>query len=234
MLDNTVYDSHPVQEQENALLQSVYNWMMIGLFISAVTAFFVAHSPAIETMIFGNSYMIWVLLILELGLVFVISGAIEKISLPMARSLFLLFSFVDGLTLSVIFLTYTEASIATTFLVASMTFGVMSLYGYFTDTDLSSWGKFLFMGLIGVIIAMVVNFFLKSPGVDWVVSVIGVVVFVGLTAYDTQKIKRMGEELAPEGGVRLSKTAIVGALALYLDFINLFLMLLQFFGSRRS
>ncbi len=219
--------------RENALMRWVYSWMMIGLLLSGVTAWAVGHNQALESLIFGNRYMIWVLFAIELGLVIAISAAINKISLSTGRMLFLLFSFVDGLTLGSIFLMYTEASIAWVFFISSLTFGVMSIYGYFTDTDLTSWGKFLFMGLIGVIIALVVNFFLKSPGLEWVLSVIGVIVFVGLTAYDTQKIKRMGEEAAAQGEVEIGKTAIIGALALYLDLINLFLMFLNLFGDRR-
>ena len=219
--------------RRNDLLRAVYFWMMIGLLVSAVTAFVAASSPAVQLALFGNPYMIWFLIAVELGLVIVISAAINKISVPTARILFLLFSFVDGLTLSVIFLAYTEASIAATFLIAALTFGVMSLYGYFTDTDLSSAGKFLFMGLIGIIIAIVVNFFLKSPTVDWVVSAIGIIIFVGLTAYDTQKIRQLGEERASEEGDQPARLAILGALSLYLDLINLFIMMLQFTGNRR-
>ncbi len=219
--------------RRNDLLRAVYFWMMIGLLVSAVTAFVAASSPAVQSALFGNPYMIWFLIAVELGLVIVISAAINKISVPTARILFLLFSFVDGLTLSVIFLAYTEASIAATFLIAALTFGVMSLYGYFTDTDLSSAGKFLFMGLIGIIIAIVVNFFLKSPTVDWVVSAIGIIIFVGLTAYDTQKIRQLGEERASEEGDQPARLAILGALSLYLDLINLFIMMLQFTGNRR-
>ncbi len=219
--------------RRNDLLRAVYFWMMIGLLVSAVTAFVAASSPAVQSALFGNPYMIWFLIAVELGLVIVISAAINKISVPTARILFLLFSFVDGLTLSVIFLAYTEASIAATFLIAALTFGVMSLYGYFTDTDLSSAGKFLFMGLIGIIIAIVVNFFFKSPTVDWVVSAIGIIIFVGLTAYDTQKIRQLGEERASEEGDQPARLAILGALSLYLDLINLFIMMLQFTGNRR-
>ncbi len=219
--------------RRNSLLRAVYFWMMIGLLVSAVTAFVAASSPAVQSALFGNPYMIWFLIAVELGLVIVISAAINKISAPTARILFLLFSFVDGLTLSVIFLAYTEASIAATFFIAALTFGVMSLYGYFTDTDLSSAGKFLFMGLIGIIIAIVVNFFLKSPTVDWVVSAIGIIIFVGLTAYDTQKIRQLGEERASEEGDEPARLAILGALSLYLDLINLFIMMLQFTGNRR-
>ncbi len=161
-------------------------------------------------------------------------GTLYKMDVSTARVLFVLFSIVDGMTLASIFLVYTEASIVTTFFIAAMTFGVMSLYGYFTDSDLSSWGGILFAGLIGVIIALVVNFFLQSPAFEWWISVIGVIVFVGLTAYDTQKIKQIGEAMANDDAQSLSRVAIVGALALYLDFINLFVMMLEFFGNQRN
>jgi len=226
---NSRLDRH----QTNRLLRSVYNWMMIGLMVSGLTAFYASHIPAVEKILFGNPFMIWILLFVELGLVFAISAGMNKMTSGMAQKLFLLFSFVDGLTLSFIFLAYTETSIASTFFIASAMFGVMSLYGYFTDKDLTSWGSILFIGLIGLIIAMVVNFFLKSSEMTWIISAIGVIVFVGLTAYDTQKIKLMGEQIQDETGDEPEKVAVIGALALYLDFINLFLMLLQFLGNRR-
>ncbi len=219
--------------RRNELLRAVYFWMMIGLTISAITAFFAARSPSLQQVLFGNPYMIWFLIAIELGLVIVISAAIEKISVPTARVLFLLFSFVDGLTLAVIFLSFTEASIAATFLIAALMFGVMSLYGYVTDRDLSSAGTFLFMGLIGLIIAIVVDFFLDSLTLDWLISIIGIFIFVGLTAYDTQKIRQLGEERAYEEGDHPARLAILGALSLYLDLINLFVMMLQFTGNRR-
>ncbi len=218
----------------NVLLRSVYNWMMIGLLVSGLSAFMVAHSPLMIHMLFGNPYMIWVLLLIELGLVFAISAGINKMDVSTARMLFILFSVIDGMTLGSIFLVFTETSIAMAFFIAALTFGVMSLYGYFTDTDLGSWGNILFAGLIGIIIAMVVNFFLKSPAFEWWISVIGVIIFVGLTAYDTQKIKAMGEEMAGSDRASLSRVAIVGALSLYLDFINLFVLFLEFFGNRRD
>jgi len=233
IMENTENLQSYAAQQGNALLRSVYLWMMIGLLISGATAFIASQTPAINRILFGNPYMIWALIAIELGLVIAISAAINKISLPTARALFLLFSFIDGLTFAVIFLVYTETSIATTFFIASGMFGVMSLYGYFTDKDLSAWGTFLFMGLIGIIIAIIVNFFLQSPMLNWVVSVIGVIIFTGLTAYDTQKIRQLGEEMSDETGAKPGKIAIIGALSLYLDFINLFLMLLQFFGRDR-
>jgi FtsH-binding integral membrane protein len=227
------YNVNTREEGMNALMRSVYMWMMVGLLVSGVTAYAAAHSEILMNMIYGNPYMIWVLFIIEIGLVIAISAGINKMSVDTARMLFILFSFIDGLTLSSIFLIYTSASIAETFFIASAMFGVMSLYGYFTDTDLTSWGKLLFMALIGLIIAMIVNFFLKSSPMEWWISVIGVVVFTGLTAYDTQKIKQMGDEIEAEGETNISKIAVIGALELYLDLINLFLMLLEFFGAQK-
>lgn len=233
-MQQSAYISNLSKTETNVLLRSVYNWMMVGLLVSGLTAFMVAHSQVLTNIIFGNPYMIWVLFFIELALVFAISAGINKMDVSTARTLFILFSFVDGLTLGSIFLVFTSTSIATAFFIAALTFGVMSLYGYFTDTDLSSWGNILFAALIGIIIAMVVNFFLKSPMFEWWIDVIAVIIFVGLTAYDTQKIKQLGEEM--EGGDRqtLSRVAIVGALSLYLDFINLFLLFLEFFGNQRD
>lgn len=220
--------------QENTLLRSVYNWMMLGLCISGFTAYFASNSLSMQQMIFGNSFTIWILFIAELGLVFAISGGINRMTASTASGLFLVFSFINGLTLSSIFLVYTSSSIASTFFVTGLTFGAMSAYGYFTKTDLTSWGKYLFMGLIGIIIASVVNIFLRNPAVDWLVSYIGVGIFVGLTAYDTQKIRRLGENMGAADSEQFGKIAVVGALSLYLDFINLFLMLLRIFGRGRD
>ncbi len=233
-MQNNSYTTHLSKSDTNILLNSVYHWMMIGLLISGLSAFMVTHSATLLHLLFGNPYMIWVLFLVELGLVIAISAGINKMDVSTARVLFILFSIIDGMTLASIFLIYTEASIVTTFFIAAMTFGVMSLYGYFTDTDLSSWGNLLFVGLLGIIIAIIVNFFLQSPIFEWWISVIGVIIFVGLTAYDTQKIKAMGEAMAGDDQQSLSRVAIVGALALYLDFINLFVMMLEFFGNRRN
>ena len=220
--------------QENTLMRSVYNWMMLGLFISGITAFLVSNSASIQRAIFGNSYMIWILFILEIGLVIAISSGINRMTASMASGMFLIFSFVNGLTLSSILLVYTSSSIAGTFFITGLTFGTMSVYGYYTKTDLTSWGHFFFMGLIGIIIASVVNFFLHNPMLDWIISVIGIFIFVGLTAYDTQKIRRLGERMSSSDGEQFGKLAVVGALSLYLDFINLFLMFLRLFGRGRD
>ncbi len=233
-MENEFYAGHLSKSDTNILMNSVYQWMMVGLLISGLSAFMVTHSTFLLHLLFGNPYAIWVLFFIEIGLVIAISAGINKMDVSTARVLFVLFSIVDGMTLASIFLVYTEASIVTTFFIAAMTFGVMSLYGYFTDSDLSAWGGILFAGLIGVIIALVVNFFLQSPAFEWWISIIGVIVFVGLTAYDTQKIKQMGAAMANDDAQSLSRVAIVGALALYLDFINLFVMMLEFFGNQRN
>ncbi len=228
------YSTVLTKEQTNSLLRTVYNWMMLGLFISGVTAFFTATSFTMQRILFGNPMTMWLLLFAELGLVFAISGGINRMASSTAAGLFILFSIVNGLTLSSIFLIYEIGTIAITFFVTGLTFGATSFYGYITKTDLTSFGRYLFMALIGIVIASIVNIFLHSPGLDWIISYIGVLLFVGLTAYDTQKIKRLGEQALGMGGETFRKVAIVGALALYLDFINLFLFLLRIFGGRRD
>ncbi len=234
-MQERIFTNELSQHDTNVLLKGVYEWMMVGLLVSGLSAFMVVHSTTLLHIIFGNPYMIWVLFLIELGLVIAISAGINKMDVSTARVLFILFSVVDGMTLASIFIVYTEASIATTFFIAAATFGVMSLYGYFTDTDLSSWGNLLFAALIGLIIAMIVNFFLQSAAFEWWLSVIGVILFVGLTAYDTQKIKALGEAMAEGSDAQsLGRVAVVGALTLYLDFINLFILMLEFFGNRRD
>lgn len=215
------------------LMQKVYLWMSLALVITGFTAYFVATSQTLLTMIFGNSLVMWGLIIAEFALVFTISGAINKLSLTTATLLFTLYSVLNGATLSVIFLAYTLSSIASVFFITSATFGAMALYGYFTKKDLSSWGRILFMALIGIIIATVVNIFLKSGALNMIVSYVGVLVFVGLTAYDSQKIKEMLLQ-ASDAGEGMQKIALLGALSLYLDFINLFIYLLRIFGSSRD
>lgn len=220
--------------QENSLIRTVYNWMMFGLFVSGFTAYFAAHNYALQRILFGNSITIWILLIGELGLVYAISGGARKMSASTASAMFFVFSLLNGLTISSIFLIYTAQSIAATFFVAGLTFGATSFYGYVTKTDLTSWGKYLMMGLIGIIIASVVNIFLHSSTVSWLVSYLGVFLFIGLTAYDTQKIREMGARIGNGDSELFGRIAIIGALSLYLDFINLFLMLLRIFGRGRD
>ncbi len=212
---------------QNTLIRQVYAWMGAGLLITAFIAFATISTPALFNAVVGNKLIFYGLMIGELGLVIALSAAINRISASFATMMFLVYSALNGITFSVILLVYTADSIASTFFITAAMFGAMSAYGYFTRRDLTSWGSFLFMGLIGVVIASVVNIFLKSGSVSWIVSAIGVLVFTGLTAYDTWKIKA----LAAQGGGR--KPAILGALTLYLDFINLFLMLLRLLGRRR-
>lgn len=214
--------------KQNALVRQVYAWMGAGLTITAVMALVTLSSPAVLNAILGNKLVFYGLMIGELALVFTLSGAINRLSEATATLIFVAYSALNGVTLSVVALVYTANSIASTFVITAGMFGAMSLYGYMTKRDLTSWGSFLFMGLIGIVIASIVNIFVGSSGVSWVISGIGVIVFTGLTAYDTWKIKEMAAQGA--GG---RKPAILGALTLYLDFINLFLMLLRFTGSRR-
>lgn len=213
---------------QNALIRQVYAWMGAGLLVTALLALVTVSSPTLYKAVFGNKLLIYGLLIGELALVFTISGAINRLSATMATLLFIAYSALNGVTLSIIFLVYTADSIASTFVVTAAMFGTMSVYGYMTRRDLTSWGSFLFMGLIGIVIASVVNIFVGSSTVSWIVSALGVIVFTGLTAYDTWKIKSMAA-----GGAEGRKPAILGALTLYLDFINLFLMLLRLGGDRR-
>jgi FtsH-binding integral membrane protein len=213
--------------RERAFFRSVYAWMFGGLMLTAAAALWVAVSPAMQDLVMRSSLR-WVLLIAELGMVFYLSFRIQKISAGTAASLFLVYSLLNGLTLSVILFAYTQATIFQAFITAAGMFGAMSIYGMVTKRSLASWGSFLMMGVIGLIIASVVNIFLQSSAMSWIVSVIGVFIFLGLTAYDTQKLK----SFAQAGELR-ENLAIIGALALYLDFINLFLFLLRLFGGNR-
>jgi FtsH-binding integral membrane protein len=213
------------------LMRKVYLWMTFALVITGFTAYYVATNPALTGLVFGNSAVMWGLLIAEFLLVVAISGAINKLSLVTAALLFVLYSVINGAVLSSIFIIYTMSSIASVFFITAGTFAVMALIGYTTKTDLSSMGKILFMALIGIIIATVVNIFLKSTGLEMILSYLGVLVFVGLTAYDSQKIKNM-LLMAPDASEGAQKLALLGALTLYLDFINLFIYLLRIFGRR--
>jgi len=210
---------------------SVYRWMALGLLLTAGVAWWVAGTPRLVAAIAGNPILFYGLIIGELGLVIGLSAGIRRLSARAATGLFLFYSALNGATLSVILLAYTTTSIAQTFVVAGTMFGAMAVYGSRTRRDLTAWRGFLVMGLIGVLAAFVVNIFIQSSMVGWIASGIGVVVFTGLAAYDAQKIKRMGEAYAE--GDAPGKWAVIGALSLYLDFINLFLMLLRFLGDRR-
>jgi FtsH-binding integral membrane protein len=215
-------------------LAKVFNWMAIGLGLTGITAFMVANSDAAKQLIFGNQIIFYGLIFGELGMVFYLSARIQKISAQAATGLFVAYSVLNGATLAAIFLAYTATSIASTFFIAAGMFVVMAVYGTVTKKDLSSMGSFLFMGLIGMIIAAVVNMIIGSPMISWVISAVGVLVFTGLTAYDVQKISRIGANgIMDSGEAAIRKGAIMGALALYLDFINLFLSLLHLLGDRR-
>lgn len=213
------------------LMRKVYVWMTLALVITGFTAYGVATSPGVLQLIFGNQILFWGMIIAELALVIGVSAAINRLSLTTATLMFILYSVINGALFSSIFLIYTASSIATVFFITAGTFGVMALIGYTTKTDLTSIGKYLFMALTGLIIATLVNMFIKSEGFTYILSYIGVFIFVGLTAYDSQKIKQMLLQ-APDAGESAQKIALLGALTLYLDFINLFLYLLRIFGRR--
>ena len=214
-------------------MRKVYVWMTLALVITAVTAYGVAHSEALVSSMYESRGLLWGLLLAELALVFGISRFINRLSLVTATLLFILYSALNGATLSVIFLAYSSEVITKVFFITAGTFGAMALFGYFTKADLSGLGKILIMALVGIIIATIVNLiFFKSGMFDLIVSYIGVLVFVGLTAYDSQKIKQMLAQ-ANDMGEEAQKMALMGSLTLYLDFINLFLYLLRIFGRER-
>lgn len=214
-----------------ALMRKTYLWMSMALVITGLTAYVVATNAAISSYLFMHSQLIWVLFLAEIGLVIGLSAAIRKISLSTATLMFVAYAALNGITFSSLFYVYTMGSLASTFFITAGTFGAMSLVGFFTKTDLSSMGKILLMALVGLIIASVVNIFVASSGLEVLMTYLGVLVFVGLTAYDTQKIKQMFL-MAPDASESTQKYAVLGALTLYLDFINLFLYLLRIFGRR--
>lgn len=211
------------------VMKRVYFKMFLALVVTALTALFVANTPSLADAILSSNSVYIILAIVEIGLVIAITAAINKISTSTATLLFFLFAIVNGATLSLIFYIYAPGSIAKTFFITAGTFGAMSVYGYFTNRDLTKIGSFLFFALIGLIICTLVNLFLKSETMDWIISFAGVLIFLGLTAWDTQQVKKMAS-MAPDES--LGKLATMGALSLYLDFINLFLYLLRFFGDR--
>lgn len=228
------YPLTPVATQvATTFLAKVFNWMAVGLALTAGLAFAVANSATAQQLIFGNRLVFYALIFGELGMVLYLSARIEKISATAATALFLLYSALNGVTMAAVLLMYTAASVATTFAVAGGMFAAMAVYGSVTKKDLTGMGSFMFMGLIGIILASLVNMFMHSPAVEWAISVIGVIVFTGLTAYDIQKISRFGGSVMAEGDIAIRKGAIMGALSLYLDFINLFLSLLRLLGDRR-
>lgn len=226
------YTREEIQTIQAAFMSKVYTWMSGGLAITGLIAMWVASTPSLVATIIENRFVFFGLIIGEILLVGYLVTRIQKMSAQRAALIFTGYAVLNGLTLSVIFLAYSLGSIASTFFVTAGTFAVMSIYGYYTKKDLSSWGNILFMALIGIIIASVVNFFMQSEMLYWLITYAGVLIFVGLTAYDTQKIKNMSG-LEASGSEGEAKGAIIGALMLYLDFINLFLFLLRIFGDRR-
>ena len=218
-------------ERVGAFLSKVYGWMFVGLLVTAVTAFSIASSPALVEAVILNRLLFWVIIFAQLGLVFFLAARVEHLAPITAAGLFILYSALTGVTSSVILLLYTGTSIASTFIIAAGMFGAMAFFGTVTKRSLAGVGQFLFMGLIGLIIASVVGFFWQNGALQFVISVVGVLVFTGLTAWDAQRLKQMAVSL-PDG--RTGAYAVVGALSLYLDFINLFFFLLRFTGSRRD
>lgn len=224
-----VDDSYTVLVRQS--VTRAFVWMTLGLAITGLTALFVADSNLIEV-IFSSASSFWILVIAELAVVWFLSSRIMTLSMPVATAAFALYSLLNGVTLSPIFLVYTGESITSTFFITAATFGTMAVFGYTTKRDLSSWGSYLMMALIGLIIASVVNIFLGSSLLMWAVSYLGVLLFVGLTAYDTQQLKAMiAASIGDEEQTK--KVALLGALNLYLDFINLFIYLLRILGKRR-
>jgi FtsH-binding integral membrane protein len=235
MVDSLSTRQTGTQVLVNSFIQTVYNWMAVGLALTGGVAYYVSQTPSLMNLIFRNQLVLLGLIIAEFGLVIYLSARIQKIEASMATGMFVLFAALNGATLSPIFIIYTGASIASTFFICAGTFVACSVYGMVTKRDLTSIGGFMMMGLIGIIIASVVNMFIQSSAMNMIISYVGVIVFVGLTAYDTQKLKHMAltQPAGLDAGV-IRKGAIIGALSLYIDFINLFLMLLRIFGTSRD
>ena len=211
------------------IMKRVYLKMFLAMIVTAVTSFVCMNVPAVFFTLMNNSGLYFGLLIAEVVLVFVLAGALNKLSSPVASLIFYVYSILNGVVLSAILAAYTASSVFSTFVITAAVFGTMTVYGYVTKSDLSRVGTFLFMALIGLIICTIVNIFMKSSTMEWIISFAGVVIFIGLTAWDTQKIKQMA---AMTDGSQAGKLATIGALSLYLDFVNLFLYLLRFFGNR--
>lgn len=224
------YESQALDTRVSQVMKRVYVKMFLALLVTGGAAWICAGIPDLVYFLASHRWVYWGLLIVELLMVFGISGAVNKISSPVATVLFYVYSLLNGVTFALIFAAYTPVSIFKTFLITAGVFGAMSVYGYFTNRDLTKIGSFLFMALIGLIIASVINIFWANSTLEWIVSIAGVLIFIGLTAWDTQKIKQMAQYNAIEP----SRLATIGALSLYLDFINLFLYLLRFFGGNRD
>lgn len=234
MYDENSYSVGRSSAALTACLANVYWWMTFALLISGVCAWAVGTSVPLRNALLKNPLMFLILLIAELGLVIWISAGINKMAASTATALFIAYAVLNGATLSFIFIAYSIPAIATTFAVTAGTFGAMALFGTVTKKDLTSMGNLLFMALIGLIIASIVNMFWANSTFYWIVTYLGVLIFVGLTAYDAQKIKNMFINAGTEDAETVRKIGVIGALALYLDFINLFLFLLRIFGGRRD
>lgn len=232
-IENSGIDQSVVESAQRTLMKNVYWWMALALVVTGLSAFYTASSPRLLDAIFGSGLFIG-LIIAELIMVVVLSARINKMSFVTAGIVFVIYSIVNGLTLSSILIAYTMESVASTFFITAGTFAAMAIVGTVTKKDLSSIGQILFMALIGLIIATIVNIFLKSSMMSYIISYVGVAVFVGLTAYDAQKIKNMIHQYGTDLSDDNMKLALMGSLSLYLDFINLFLYLLRIFGSRRN
>lgn len=230
-MDNLQYTEEQIKTHQSTFITKVYAWMSIALILTGLVAYWASTTPSVIEAIFSNTLVFYGMLIGELLLVGYLVTVINKISYQTAQLVFLIYSILNGLTLSMVFLVYTSETIYSTFFVTAGTFGVMSLYGYFTKKDLTRIGNLAFMALIGIIIASIVNIFLQSPMLYWITTYVGVLIFVGLIAYDTQKLKNLSlsVDIDSEAG---QKGALMGALTLYLDFINLFLLLLRVLGRR--
>jgi len=224
-------DGYVAAERVNGFLRGVYGWMCAGLAITALTAWVVAGTPAVVYALAGNRLMFWAVIIAQFGIVLALSARVQRLAPGTASLLFVVYSILTGVTLSFVLLAFTGESVATTFLVSAGMFGALAVYGTTTRRDLTGWGSFFFMGLIGLVLASLVGMFWHNDALQFVISFIGVIVFTGLTAYDAQRLRVMALSM-PEGGAGAYQ--IVGALALYLDFINLFLFLLRFMGNRRD
>lgn len=239
IINDTASQAHGVDAGLRSYMVKVFGYMFFGLALTGASSFGALYAPALQKMLFtvdamgrvAPSGFTWLLFFVQLGVVFYLSLRIQSLKASTAQLVFWAYAVLMGLTLSSIFLVYTGASLMRVFFITSSVFGAMSLYGYTTKKDLSEFGSFLFMGLIGILLASVVNLFMKSSALEFVVSVLGVLIFTGLTAYDTQRIKEL--YYAHDSADTQSKKAVMGALALYLDFINLFLFLLRFMGDRR-
>lgn len=221
-------------ELVNTFMRGVYGWMTAGLGVTAATALAVASSESMLNLIFGNTLLLLVLFFGQIGLVLYLSARVSKLSATAATGLFLAYSALNGVTLSAILLVYAQSTIFNAFFTAAGMFAAMSIYGMTTKRDLTGMGQFMMMGLFGIIIAMIINMFLGSSAMDMMISVIGVIIFTGLTAYDSQKLRYMGETMPMDDATAVRRGTILGALTLYLDFINLFLFLLRLFGGSRD